>query len=381
MKRVAALGIMLALATGARAATWSVQRDGSGDFVTIQPALDAAAAGDTILIGPGEYTEAIAIRPPGWADDIQSYADVRCDDLTIVGAGAAITVIGPSTYQANAEGDPAGLSYGGGGALTISDLSIRNSYAMFVVGTVFMDRCHFTNNKRGLVWEPRGPGGWVRDSVFETTQYIFDAMSFAIGYGGMGSGILLEGCQFREPGSLRSVHGIELRSCVLDGMNVYASTGVAIRSCTIGGGEVAISQSQGGSICTVEDSDLSGSVAALTVLSDASGGRFVVENSRLSGGSYGVLWLQRYSGPCEVHGCDLIKGVGPVVRCDANGPVVTHDLMNNYWGTTDESSIQSWITDHNDDPNIGATVLYSPYASQSVPTESTSWGDLKALWR
>lgn len=382
MNRVGALGIMLLLATGARAATWSVQRDGSGDFATIQPALDAAAAGDTILIGPGEYTEAVAIRPPGWASDIQSYADVRCDDLTIVGAGANITVIGPPTYEANAEGDPAGLSYGGGRSLTISDLGIRNSYAMYVVGTVFMDRCHFTNNKRGLIWEPRGPGGWVRDSVFETTQYIFDAESFNIGYGGLGSAIVLERCRFGNFAVVRAVNGMVIRDSDLTGMHIYSGGRVQVERCRAGAANSGILLSMGsGNFCSIIDSEVQDSLAALMVSESSPGGSFSVHNSRLSGGSYGVLWLQRYSGPCEVHNCDLIKGTGPVVTCDPSGPVVTHDLMNNYWGTTDEATIQSWIIDRADALNIGATVLYSPFAGQSVPTESTSWGDLKALWR
>lgn len=384
MRRVLLTNAIVALlASVAAASTWSVQRDGSGDFTTIQPALDAAADGDTILIGPGEYTEATTVRLPGWAYDIESYAHLRCDDLTIIGAGADVTVIGPPTYQGNAAtGSPAGLSYSvNGGTLNISDVTIRHSYAMFVLGILYVDRCRFENNKIGISWNPSGPGGWVRDSVVEVTDPIFDPMAFAIGVGGLGSGVLLENCQFHKPGSLRTVHGIELRSCDLVGMNVYASTDVVIRNCAIAGGEVAVSQSQGGSTCAIYDSDLSGSVAALTVLSDASGGRFVVENSRLSGGSYGVLWLRRFSGPCEVYGCDLIRGTGPVVQCDPSGPVVTHSMTGNYWGTTDEPTIQSWIIDHADNPQIGATVIYSPYAGQSVPTESTSWGELKALWR
>ena len=382
MRSLAALGVILLLATGAGAATWSVERDGSGDFATIQPALDAAVAGDTILIGPGEYTEAIAIRPPGWADDIQSYADVRCDDLTIIGAGAEITVIGPPTYEANAEGDPAGLSYGGGRALTISDLGIRNCYAMFVVGTVFMDRCHFTNNMRGLVWEPRGPGGWVRDSVFETTQYIFDAESFEIGYGGLGSDIVLERCRFGIFCVVRAVDGMVIRDSDLTGMHIYSGGRVQVERCRAGGANSGIVLSMGsGNFCSINDSEVQDPLAALMVTESSPGGNFSVHNSRLTGGSYGVLWLQRFSGPSEVHGCDLIQGSGPVVRCDANGTMVTHDLRNNYWGTTDEEAIRSWIIDRSDAPNIGATVLFSPFAGQSVPTEATSWGGLKALFR
>jgi hypothetical protein len=57
------------------------------------------------------------------------------------------------------------------------------------------------------------------------------------------------------------------------------------------------------------------------------------------------------------------------------------DGGNNYWGTTDETELQSWIIDSNDDASICATVLYSPFAGQSVPTENLTWGDVKALYR
>jgi hypothetical protein len=56
-------------------------------------------------------------------------------------------------------------------------------------------------------------------------------------------------------------------------------------------------------------------------------------------------------------------------------------MSDNYWGTTDEVTIQSWIIDHSDNPQIGGTVLYSPFAGQSVPAESTTWSDLKVLFR
>ena len=382
-RRLFMAGIVTLLASAAAASTWSVQRDGTGDFTTIQPALDAAAAGDTILIGPGEYTESTTVRLPGWAYDIQSYAHLRCDNLTIIGSGSDATVIGPVNYEGNAAtGGPASLSYSvSGGALHISNIGMRHCYAMFVVGIVYVENCHFANNAVGLAWEPSGPGGWVRDSIFEVTESIFDPMSFQIGYGGLGSGIVLERCRFGRVASIRSVQGIEMRDCEFHGLGVYSASSVAILRCTSTGSNVAISQSQGGSVCTVIDSDLGGQTSAVAVTSDASGGRFIIENTRLVGGTSSVMYFGRYAGSCEIHDCDFVKGTGVVARCEANGLYVTHDLSNNYWGTTDEATIQSWIIDHADNPQIGATVLYSPYAGQSVPTESTSWGDLKALFR
>ena len=377
------VGVFLLLAPAATASTWSVQRDGTGDFATIQPALDAAADGDTILIGPGEYTEATTVRLPGWAYDIQSYAHLRCDNLTIIGAGADVTVIGPPTYQANADGNPAGLSYSvGGGTLHISDLGIRHSYAMFVLGVLYMERCHFTNNKRGLSWDATGPGGWVRDSVFEVTEYIFDPESFVIDSAIPGSDALLERCRFGNLSVVRSVNNLEILDCDVSVLHIYSGAQVFMQGCRATGASSGILLGMGsGNFCSIVDSEIRDPLVALMVGDDSPGGRFIVQNSRVAGGSYALFSASRYSGACEIRNCDLIKGGGPIALCGSSGPLVTHDLRDNYWGTSDELTIQSWIVDHIDNPQIGATVLYSPFSGQSVPTESTSWGDLKALFR
>ena len=64
--------ILSAAAQVAVAATITVEKDGSGHFTQIQPALDAAASGDTVLIGPGEFTELIPSYIYGYADDVDA---------------------------------------------------------------------------------------------------------------------------------------------------------------------------------------------------------------------------------------------------------------------------------------------------------------------
>jgi hypothetical protein len=86
-----------------QASTWRVERDGSGDFTTIQPAVDVSAPGDTILIGPGNYTEAHSVQLNGFSLPTDVFVNVLVGDLTFIGSDANEVIIGPdefySTYQ------------------------------------------------------------------------------------------------------------------------------------------------------------------------------------------------------------------------------------------------------------------------------------------
>ncbi len=379
------LWLILLLAECASGATLTVRKDGTGDYMVIQQALDVAADGDTVLIGPGEYTESTMVRLPGWAYDIESFAHLRSDDVTLIGAGDDVTVIGPTSYQGSAGTySPKGVTYDvGRKSIHISDLSVRNCYeGVYALGTIFIDGCYLRDNALGLTWGFGGPGGWVRDSIFEVSAPIFEPMAFDIGTGGLGSNTELARCRFSHAAIIRSAQGVVIRNCELTGLNLYSGTTTYIYDSRSTGGGIGITQSLGGgTYCEITNCELAGTSAALVVGGTAPGGRFVVENTRLEGGSRGVFVSGDGAGPCVIHNCDFVKGSGPIVKCDVSSVAVTHDLRNNYWGTTNEADIQAWIIDHSDHPNYGATVLYSPFAGQSVPAEATSWGDLKSLFR
>ena len=49
--------ILLTVATTLSATTLTVKQDGSGDWTTIQSAVNATADGDTVLVWPGTYYE------------------------------------------------------------------------------------------------------------------------------------------------------------------------------------------------------------------------------------------------------------------------------------------------------------------------------------
>ena len=94
--RIAMIALCLCLAASAQSATWYVERDSSGDFIVIQDAVEAAADGDTISIGPGRYDEFVDVVGPAWTEPAVVW--VRKDNLVFIGSGVEETRIGPAEY-------------------------------------------------------------------------------------------------------------------------------------------------------------------------------------------------------------------------------------------------------------------------------------------
>jgi pectin methylesterase-like acyl-CoA thioesterase len=95
-------------AAPAAARTWRVAKDGSGDFAVIQAAVDAAAPGDTVSIGPGRFLEKAPYTTPGWTKDV--YVVATKDSLTFIGSGQDVTIIGPATRLHTPPAHPKGFA-------------------------------------------------------------------------------------------------------------------------------------------------------------------------------------------------------------------------------------------------------------------------------
>ncbi|HKI83462.1 MAG TPA: hypothetical protein VKA63_03915, partial [Candidatus Krumholzibacteria bacterium] len=120
---------------GARASTWRVERDGSGDYTDIPTAIAAASVGDTIRIGPGQFTETVpfVFAPPSYTTDV--YVPVSVDSLTIIGSGNDQTTIGPTSPNFVGEGPKGVVAPQGITFLEVRDLSIENvKHGVFLTG-------------------------------------------------------------------------------------------------------------------------------------------------------------------------------------------------------------------------------------------------------
>ncbi|MBM3495462.1 MAG: hypothetical protein FJX72_14240, partial [Armatimonadetes bacterium] len=157
--------VVLATPLTAPAATWTVRQNGSGHFTTVKQALNAVASGDTIMIGPGEFSDPTTISLPGYSYPVVSYAVVRVPELTIIGAGIENTWIGPATFEAGAyPNTPQGLTCDLANArLTIRDLTVGNCELGLVVrGNLQMDDCVVRDTGMGMYWLPSAGGGHLR---------------------------------------------------------------------------------------------------------------------------------------------------------------------------------------------------------------------------
>lgn len=383
---VVLLGVLV-LAELAVGATLAVRKDGTGDFDVIQDALDVAADGDTILVGPGEYLEETSFRPPGWGYDIRAYGQVKSNDLTIIGAGIGFTTIGPSNYLHDGdEFNPKGFAYSGGSDFHIQDVTIRNCHdGIWMLGRLFLLTSEFRDNYAGIAWETTSSGGWMKNSEFAGIRQA-GVFPTSVDVVGVGSDILIQNCQFDNAKAIvENVQDLRFHGCSFEnrttGADVYGDAYVVFRDCEMTNISITgINLFFSGGTCEIWDSVISGGLRALRT---NPGGRFLVENSVLIGGTTAVVYATQNPGPCVINNCDLVKGDGPVILCDDTISPVTHDLTNNYWGTTEASDIEEWIVDINDDPGVLATVLFEPFSTDPLPVEEgqKSFGGVKAMFR
>ena len=357
-------------ANTAIARTWTVEKDGSGNFTIIQDALDAAEAGDTVLIGPGRYD---TFRYGTWGPDSKPksvIAWIRTPDLTVIGAGMDATIIGPSVPTAEAEGAVAsGLFVDIGGSAVIRDLQIEQTlYDVGFLGPTIMENCrvnHVFDNS------PAIEVGLTQDVELRGIE-VNARLGILLT---LSQNVVVEDCRFEDS----SASGIAIAV-------THSSTGCIVRQSTFTGGDTGLLCTSGSSV-EINDCEFRSIVRSSVFMSGGlmtivrrcnigmsseplrvAGGTLEVYDSVVEGGTSATItaWgqvLVRNSHLLNAGGLTVIVPAGPA------GQVI--DLRHNWWGTTDTAQIDAWISDPS------GAVLWQPIADLPIPTESSSMSSLK----
>lgn len=374
-----ALALASALAT--TGAVWRVERDGTGDFTTIQPAIAAASPGDTILIGPGRYTEFSEFWPG--VNPYDTYVGVDKDNLSLIGRDRERTVIGPHVRNFYMAGPKGIATHRDVTRLAISNLTLVNTYdgVWSTRADLKMWDCTTDSCGNGV---SSGSYGFldVRNCLFKHSRY-----------GGVATYraticATIEDCEF-EGGSINN-----------DGVTFVYTQNAKVQRCTFRGGWVGV-DAEGGARCEVIDcrfedvlrvgiSVVSGAQATLTgnvvrggytclgvnaPFSRATGTRNVFRDAdkvvRIAGGNVAM------------QGNHILAAREHLVYLLASASFTPplQDLRNNYWGMADRDSIAAAIWDGHDDPAINGFVQFEPFATRPLPAERKSLGTVKDLFR
>jgi len=380
------------IALHAHGKTWQVERDGSGDFAVIQDCVDASASGDTLLIGSGRYNE--------WqfyGGDLKYTARVMITDkdLTIIGENDGSSVIGPAGSW-----EP-GTNHHGIVLMTDSSVVIRNismenlfgGILSWLGGDFVVVDCTFRNNLNGLyLQEGNGlleacslssstAGGTFLFSNFQESLVVRNCTMDHVDHIEYPNiGIIVQGCPKAQ-----------IENCVISGNRVgiqfdfntkvkvsntriYNNPGPAVRvglgqcslqmfDCFIENSQTGVRSTEVGNIIIIESTVFTEVERATFSVNNLSQG--YIRDCILAKGERGVLFYRPHL---------KSKGGDSRVLNDFN-------MRGNYWGTDNPDSIQAWIEDNSDDPDINYRILWEPFNGGPVSSEPSTLGSFKSIFR
>ncbi len=132
-----------------QAETLTVRLDGSGEFASIWDALETAAPGDTLLLGPGRYAEGRPFTVPAYTET--TYVGINVDDLTIIGESTSSVLIGPESPRIESNSPKGIVLHPSLDSLRLENLTVENVEAgITITEDLTAANLQIRNNRTGL---------------------------------------------------------------------------------------------------------------------------------------------------------------------------------------------------------------------------------------
>jgi len=387
---------LLFVAATTEAGTWRVELDGSGDFTVLQDAVDAAAEGDTVLVGAGQFD---TIRPvPDW-DGFSATMAIQKGGLVVEGQGAGSTIIG-ANYIGTHYRSIVVNSWATGNGFTLRHATVIGGYngLHYQKDQLLVENCEFTGSTHGIAtFATRG--AIIRNCSFH------DMEGVGLGTADVDDGswdIVVEDSDFArlEVGfSATATSNAVIRRCriveCIGGVDINLYSSAEISDCEI----IGIPDQEHGVAITVSlfseaeishctlDMSMAQPYRALRVSnwSDISG-----TGNTIRCGGYTSMFTNMHFDASDFTGNEIYKADRFCLEAthfneNLYEPPLHLDMTDNYWGTSDPDSIAAWIDDHYDhhpqDAQHRVIVDFLPYLEDPVPVEPTSLGDVRGLFR
>ena len=364
----------------AQSTTWRVAKDGSGSFTVIQDAVNVSAPGDTILIGPGRYDEtAPYYLINSWT--AETCVGVGIENITLLGEDRDSVIIGPSTPNYSGNGPHGIVSQIGIQHFFIENLTVENWYlGMTVFGQVSVENCKIFGCDIGIY-------GFAENGLLVDACIFSDCDSGVLTQDPTRD-VVIRGCTFIENStgvSFVSSPNSLVTDCIFSGgtggVQFDRGTTGSIDNCTITG------KSNYNVTCIYSQMEIRDNFFGISYYGSIFKRHSVVTGSGniFEGGVASTFRLEE-GAEVSLHNNHIFFDTGYSIWIRGgtgyvDGPDVFLNFQDNYWGTTNVDSIAASIFDGNDEPTYNAYVNFLPIADGPVPTESRSFGSIKAMFR
>ena len=372
---VAFLTCVLLCPESARATTWVVEWDGSGDATQIQDAIDGASSGDTVLVEAGTWSYADTLFATGRFD--ATYDDWGTAMIVLMSGVDVVSEDGASVTTLDAEGEGR-VVFGGG-------LSAATDLVGFTV-------------KRGLAWAASGNarfgGGLAFDESDLTITNCVVTEDSAVGSGAVHlqhSSADLDGCTFTDCATSGSSAGVsfqvgssgDVTDCTFSNNRAHGVSGGA--GCVYGGASPSFEG------CTFSGNKVEpGSAGRAGGVFDVEGGATFTGctfSNNVSGDEGGALRFRMPSGFPQVASCTFQSnsagGDGGAIYIGDGGSSVTISNCKFHDNEADDEGGAIYSED-NASPTISGCTFDSNtatsgggLAAHNAPTVSscTFWGN------